>query len=181
MTKPVVIVEGVTETRRALGKFGPDIRKEVDQYLKKDLGGQLIANAKNLVPDAPLSGWVHQGRTGWDATVTKSKIKIKQGSRSKGMSFSALLQLRDDSPPGSIFMTAGRRNEPKAPQGPSFIKTLNERFGTLTYRRGTRILWPAFLQYGPDKYQKQVLEAYARAEKDLKQRMDQVKNNVGIR
>ena len=180
MAKPTVVVTGVTEIRRDLGKFAPDIRKEVDNYLKKELGGELIRNAQSLVPEMPLRGWAHNGRTGWNAAKTKSQIKIKQGSRAKGMSFSALLQLRDDSAPGSIFMAAGRRNQPENPQGPAFIKALNSKFGTLTYKRGTRVLWPAFLKYGPTKYQDKVLEAYAKAEKDLQQRMDSVKN-VGIR
>ena len=173
--KPVIIVTGVTELRRDLAKFGPDIRKETDNYLKKELGGQLIANAKSLVPEMPLRGWAHGGRTGWNATVVKSKIKIKQGSRAKGMSFSALLQLRNDAAPGAIFMAAGRRNQPEHPQGPSFIAALNSKFGTLTYKRGTRVLWPAFLKYGPQKYKDQVLEACKKAEKTLQTRMDAVK------
>lgn len=173
--RPVIAVTGVTELRRDLSKFGPDIRREVDNYLKKELGAQLIQNAKSLVPDIPLRGWIHNGRTGWNATTTKSQIKIKQGSRTKGKSFSSLLQLRDDSAPGNIFMSAGRRNQPENPQGPSFIAALNKKFGTLTYRRGTRVLWPAFEKYGVQKYRDQVLEAYKKAEQELQRRMDAVK------
>lgn len=176
-SKPAVIVSGVTETRRELKKFAPDVLKELDKYIKDELSRELIADAASLVPtDPPLSGWGnHKGRTAWDAQKVKRDIKVKQGKRARGAEYSALLRISSETAPGAIFMTLGRKNEPKTPQGRNFILVANNRFGRLPYKFSTRILWDAFQKYGPQRFQEQVLDAYRVAEKRLQARLDAIK------
>lgn len=175
-SQPAVIVTGVTETRRELKKFAPDVLKELDQYIKNELSRELIADAASLVPnDAPMSGWAHDGRTGWNSAKVKRDIKVKQGKRARGASYSALLRIANESAPGAIFMTAGRKNTPSSAQGRNFILVMNNRFGRLPYKFSTRILWDAFQKYGPERFQSQVIDAYQRAEKRLQARLDAIK------
>lgn len=174
MANETVIVTGVTEMRREMRKHAPEVLKELDKELRT-ISKPIITEAKSLIPtDPPLSGWKE-----WNTQAAKTGVKVKQGKRSRNGSYSALLQIRNDNAAGSIFSTAGRRNQPANASGANFIKVINDRFGKIQFP-ATRSLWTAVVNYGLDRYQNNILDAYARAEKEFQNRMDSVKN-VGIR
>lgn len=179
MSKPTVVVEGVTEMRRELRKFAPEVLKALDKELRT-MSAPIVSDARSLIPEKPpLSGWqVWAGVKNWDTAKAKRGIKVKQGKRSRGGSYSALLQIRNDDAAGSIFSTVGRTNKATNRSGLNFIKVHNERYGSIRFP-ATRSIWGAVVKYGLDRYQKDILEAYGRAEKELQTRMD--RRDVSLR
>jgi hypothetical protein len=79
-------------------------------------------------------------------------------------------QLRNESVAGSIFELAGR----KSPNS-TFAKNLGGKF---PLGEVSRIIWKAVKNYPVRKYQDQVLENYAEAEKQLQREMDAMRSSV---
>ena len=101
-------------------------------------------NYKNNVPDTPLSGW-RRGRLAYSQGDVQRGIKIKAGKRSRRSPYSAVTQLRNDTPAGSIFELAGTKNP-----NSSFAQNLARRFplGSVT-----RVIWKAIKDYPVSRYQ----------------------------
>lgn len=157
-----VEIDNVRETRRALQKFAPEVKKALDKA-NREAGKPLLALAKNNVPDTPLSGW-RRGRLAYDQRTVQSGIKIKAGKRSRRSPYSAVTQLRNETPAGSIFELAGTKTKSS-----NFVDNLNKRFplGSVT-----RVIWKAIKDYPVNRYQDEVLKNYAEAEKQLQQILD---------
>lgn len=157
-----VEIDNVRETRRALAKYAPEVKKALDKA-NREAGKPLLTLAKNNVPDTPLSGW-RRGRLAYDQRTVQSGIKIKAGKRSRRSPYSAVTQLRNETPAGSIFELAGTKNP-----NSSFAQNLAQRFplGSVT-----RVIWKAIKDYPVNRYQDEVLKNYAEAEKQLQQILD---------
>lgn len=173
-----VRMRGVAELRRALSKYAPEVKKELDKA-NREAGKPLLALAQNNVPsDAPLSGWGktdgngmwndRQGR-GWDSGQVKKGLKIRMGKRSRRSPWSAVTQLRNDNAAGSIFELAGTKTKSSV-----FVDNLNAKYplGSVT-----RVIWKAVKEYPIAKYRMAVLDNYKNAEKKLQQILDGIPNS----
>ena len=134
-----VEVKGLRETRRALAKFAPDLKKEVDKDARNRLKFMVTA-ARGFAPTSlprNLHGWAittkglkitaqtsaFSSRTFplYQAGEVKSGIKYDTGfSKSNSRGFRSLYELRNKSAAGSIYEWAGRINPTGLPwEGPT--------------------------------------------------------------
>ena len=58
-------VKGVGETLRELGKINPSLKRELNKDIRKVLKPMLTEITQSIPTLAPLSGMIHNGRTGW--------------------------------------------------------------------------------------------------------------------
>ena len=127
-----VEVKGLRETRRALAKFAPDLKREVDKDARNRLKIMVTA-ARGFAPTSlprNLHGWAittkglkitaqtsaFSSRTFplYQAGEVRSGIKYDTGfSKSNSRGFRSLYELRNKSAAGAIYELAGRIN----PQG----------------------------------------------------------------
>lgn len=124
-----VKVEGLRETRRALAKFAPDLKKEVDKDARDRLKF-MVKESRGFAPSTlprNLHGWAVDtpgrkitAQTSAFATRTfplyqagevKTGISYDTGfSRANKYGFRSLYELRNKSAAGAIYETAGRIN-----------------------------------------------------------------------
>lgn len=120
-----VVVDGVPELKKALKKFAPDLRKQMDDEVRVALK-EVTNAAKAKVPaQAPggLYNWQDKGveaksRTGratgfpkYNARVIRRGLTYSLGkSRPNRAGFSSLYSLLNKSASGAIAETAGRAN-----------------------------------------------------------------------
>lgn len=123
-----VVVEGVPELKRALKKFAPDLRAQMDAEIRIALK-EVRDAARNKVPGVPpgnLYNWADTGaevnsRTSkarefpkFDSTMIRRGITYKMGATKRNrQGFSALYSLFNSDAAGVIAEWAGRVN----PQG----------------------------------------------------------------
>lgn len=157
-----VVINNVAKARRMMQRYAPEVKKALDKA-NREAAGPLVNLARNNVPDTPLSGW-RRGRLAYNQAEVKKGIKVKAGKRSRRSPWSAVTQLRNDNPAGAIFELAGT----KTTSG-NFVDNLNAKYplGSVT-----RVIWKAIKDYPVRKYQDQVLQNYAEAEKQLQQILD---------
>lgn len=131
-----VEVKGLRETRRALARFAPDLKKEVDKDARDRLKF-MVTTARGFVPSSlprNLHGWAittkglkitaqtsaFSSRTFplYQAGEVKSGIKYDTGfSRANSRGFRSLYELRNKSAAGAIYELAGRINPEGLPWG----------------------------------------------------------------
>ena len=134
-----VEVKGLRETRRALAKFAPDLKREVDKDARNRLKIMVTA-ARGFAPTSlprNLHGWAittkglkitaqtsaFSSRTFplYQAGEVRSGIKYDTGfSKSNSRGFRSLYELRNKSAAGAIYELAGRINPEGLPwEGPT--------------------------------------------------------------
>ena len=134
-----VEVKGLRETRRALAKFAPDLKREVDKdardrlkvmvsaargfapsSLPKNLHNWAITT-KGLKITAQTSAFSKRTFPLYQAGEVKSGIKYDTGfSKTNSRGFRSLYELRNNSAAGSIYEWAGRINPEGLPwEGPT--------------------------------------------------------------
>lgn len=125
-----VEVKGLRETRRALAKFAPDLKKEVDKDARDRLKVMVSAargfapsslprnihnwaiTTKGLKITAQTSAFSSRTFPLYQAGEVKSGIKYDTGfSKSNSRGFRSLYELRNKSAAGAIYETAGRINK----------------------------------------------------------------------
>jgi hypothetical protein len=120
-----VVVEGVPELKKALKKFAPDLRKQMDDEIRVALK-EVTTAAKAKVPSQSPGGlynWqddgsVSKSRTGratafpkFNANVIRRGLTYSLGrSKANRSGFSSLYSLLNKSASGAIAETAGRAN-----------------------------------------------------------------------
>jgi hypothetical protein len=124
-----VEVKGLRETRRALAKFAPDLKRELDKDARNRLKA-LVTTARGFAPTTlpdNLHGWAvaTKGRKItaqtsafstrtfplYQAGEVKSGISYDTGfSKTNSRGFRTLYELRNKSAAGAIYETAGRIN-----------------------------------------------------------------------
>jgi hypothetical protein len=124
-----VKVEGLRETRRALAKFAPDLKKEVDKdardrlkFMVKEARGfapsSLPRNLHGWAVDTPgrkitaqTSAFATRSFPLYQAGEVKTGISYDTGfSRANKYGFRSLYELRNKSAAGAIYEMAGRIN-----------------------------------------------------------------------
>lgn len=179
MTQPNVIIENVKETRRALTKFAPEVKKALDKA-NREAGKPMLNLAKGQFVDQPMTNWgqwvaAKDGRNlSWSKADTIKGIKIKQRGRARRSPWSGVLQIRNESAIGAIFERAGRKNNPSTPQGAQFIKNL-QNIVTVPVKGLSRGIWKAMKDYPISRYTDQVKQNYDLAEKQLQRELDSMK------
>lgn len=177
-----VQVSNWRETRSALAKFAPEVKKALDKA-NREAGKPLVALAQSYVPaDSPLSGWADKdgngfwngGARAWNSAEVKRGIKIKQGkrSRSKRSPWSAVTMLVNDSAAGMIFETAGSKSNGV------FVQNLINKGYPFKEDGVTRIIWKAVKNYPIVKYRVAIKDNYAEAEKQLQRILDSMENTI---
>ena len=126
-----VVLAGVDELKRALKKYAPDLRKEMDATIKAELKS-VIADARAKVPGNPpgnLYNWADNGNVGLSRTSKErpfpkyNPVYVRKGltyrtgtSRANQAGFAALFSLWNSSAVGAILETSGRLNRFGKPQ-----------------------------------------------------------------
>lgn len=126
-----VVLAGVDELKRALKKYAPDLRKELDATIKAELKS-VIADARAKVPGNPpgnLYNWADNGSVGLSRTSKErpfpkyNPVYVRKGltyrtgtSRANPAGFAALFSLWNSSAVGAILETSGRLNRFGKPQ-----------------------------------------------------------------
>ena len=144
-----VVVEGVPELKKALKKFAPDLRKQMDDEIRMALK-EVVNDARNKVPgQAPggLYNWNDNGSEGksrtsrarafpqYNSRVIRRGLTYSLGRSKRNLSgFASLYSLLNKSASGAIAETAGRlsgvngssRSQSNNPQaGARFIGAMN--------------------------------------------------------
>jgi len=126
-----VVVEGVPELKRALKKFAPELRKQMDDEIRVALK-EVVTDARSKVPDQAPGGLYNWNDTGKDVSTRTSKTRnfpmydgkmirrgltYKMGSTKRNrQGFSALYSLLNNDAAGNIAEWAGRVNRNGRPQ-----------------------------------------------------------------
>lgn len=139
-----VVVAGVSELKRALKKYAPDLRKEMDQTIKAELKS-VINEARAKVPGSPPGNLFNWQDRGQDPNSRTSKTRpfplynsmyIRKGlvyrtgtSRTNPYGFAALFSLWNSSDAGSIIEIAGRESPYGRPQMGNRGSKSTQKFG----------------------------------------------------
>jgi len=133
-----VEVKGLRETRRALAKFAPDLKREVDKDARNRLKF-MVSAARGFAPSSlprNLHGWTITTKSEilknisnlglrkfpiYQVGEVKSGIKYDTGfSKTNPRGFRSLYELRNTSAAGAIYEWAGRINPQGLPwEGPT--------------------------------------------------------------
>lgn len=120
-----VVVEGVPELKKALKKYAPDLRKQMDDEIRvalKEVTNAAKAKVPGQVPGGLYNwedtGTVSKSRTGratafpkYNARVIRRGLTYSLGRSKRNRSgFSSLYSLLNKSASGAIAETAGRAN-----------------------------------------------------------------------
>lgn len=156
-------VYGYNDLKKELKAFDPALRKAMDQEIRGTMTG-IVAKARGMVPNQPLSGWRTGGngewssRLGWDPSGVKSGIVIRQGGkRSKGSATSSAWRIQNGggkkTAAGAVYELAGRKSSGDSPAGKQFISALTAAGG-----RPSRLIWRAWDESGgQDRVAKEIL------------------------
>jgi hypothetical protein len=134
-----VVVEGIVGLRKALNKYAPDLRKQLDAEVKLALK-PIVDDARAQVPDQSVlrnfnsPGYVRKSRTGrQDAFPSYDSRLVRKGltytlakKRNDRSGFVSMFTLLNKSRVGAIIETAGRRN----PDGSSRSQSNNPNAGS---------------------------------------------------
>ena len=128
-------VVGVKETIKALRQVDPEFRKQFNRAAK-DVVAPMVAEAKSLYPQLPLSGmarpWTPKSFSifPWQVAKVRSGVKVKTSTRRDK---NAVLYVSQGDPAGVLFETV------------SSSKPL----GANIRARSDRVLWPTADKHAP--------------------------------
>jgi hypothetical protein len=132
-------VLGVQEAMRTLQALDPAIKREAVREIKAAAEPLRSAIQSRIPGEAPLSGMVHKGRTGW--TKSGTKVATKYGGRARargGRDVTPLVSVILKGAAASIYDMAGRGSSGSTPQGQALVSGLTARGGS-----ASRAAWPA--------------------------------------
>ena len=173
-TAPMVTarIENAAAVRRLMRQAAPDLLKEIDKA-NREAAKPILAYAKSIVPNnAPISGWAHNGRTGWNSQAVQKGMVFRAGRQSRTSDYRALLEFRQNNAAGAIFEVLGRKGQPKTEQGRRFSDVIKKR-----YPRVSRLLWRAVDDMGLNRLQQEILENYRSFETKLNARLENTSGN----
>jgi len=143
-----VVISGVDELKRALKKYAPDLRKEMDATIKGELKS-VIDETRGKVPQYPpgrLHNWKDKGKEPKSRTHRDrgfpmyNPVEVRRGltyragtSRPNKAGFAALFSLWNASAVGAIIETAGRVNKSGRPQMGNHGSKSTQKFGQSNY------------------------------------------------
>lgn len=167
-----VTIENAAAVRRLMREAAPEFLKELDKA-NREAAKPILAYAKGLVPDqAPISGWQHNGRTGWNSANVQKGIVARAGKRSSFADYRSLLEFRQMDTAGAIFEVLGRKSRPTSEKGQRFLTVVENRFP-----RVSRILWRAVDDIGLTTLQHEIVENYKTFEAKLNMKLESADGN----
>lgn len=157
---------GVRELQTVLRNTDKKLLRQTQAQMRQ-AASPMVAQARSITPSAsPLSGWAHNGRTGWRQSEVLSGISAKVGGRRVSATSWPLLSLQQKNVAGMIYDWAGRadlsnkvarsRPYPARPNGHAVTtqgQTLVNRipkFGSIKGSQYSRVLFPAFAATRPE-------------------------------
>jgi hypothetical protein len=160
------LLRDAAEVRRILRQVDPTLLKETDKA-NREAAKPILAYAKNLVPSrAPISGWEHGGRTGWNSLAVQKGMVFRAGTRSRSSQYRSLLEFRQNNTAGAIFEVLGRKKQPRTAQGRRFLDVIQQR-----YPRVSRVLWRAVDDMGLERLQQEIQNNYYRAYSSINRKL----------
>lgn len=153
-------MEGFSELRQVLKSTDKKLLTQTQKAMRQ-AASPMVAQARAMTPsDAPLSGWAHNGRTGWRQNEVLAGIGVKTGGRRLTATEWPLLSLQQKNAAGMIYDWAGRagmansvaRSRPYArrpsghrntSQGRTLVDKI-PRFGAIKGSQYSRVIFPAF-------------------------------------
>lgn len=162
-----VEVKGLQDTLRTLNKLAPTLRRQFTRDVKA-AAAPLVDHIKQRLPEsAPLSGFDHNGRTGWRPNRNHSvdvKINTRRQRRRNGFYTAediGVINIRGKGAALQIADMAGRggnqaRNFARA--RPNLVSALGA--------SPSRFMWPA-TQEGIPKFEHDLMPIIKKAEQDL--------------
>ena len=149
------IIRDAAQVRRILRQIDPELLKDIDAA-NRESARPILNYAKGLVPPrAPISGWAHNGRTGWNSERVQRGMVVRAGQKSSGSQYRSLLEFRQNDAAGAIFEVLGRRGQAATEKGRRFIDVIGKR-----YPRKSRVLWRAVDEFGLDRLVKEINKQY---------------------
>jgi hypothetical protein len=127
---------GVRDVLRILGKVEPELKKAAQKRLKA-AAVPVQTEARQLIPNRPMSGWKPGGRIGWDQRMVARSITIMGPRGGKGRRV-VLVALKQNSAAGAIYEKAGRKSSGTTRSGKAFVEALNRNNGP-----ASRAVWRA--------------------------------------
>jgi hypothetical protein len=160
------VIQDAARVRRQLRAFAPEVLRALDKANRKS-AQPILNDAKGFVPDVPypLYGWVHRGRTGWDATTIRKGFKFRAGKKSSRSDYRALLEFANTSVNGAIFEQTGKNSRGR--KRPDFVTKLNN-----AYPRKSRLIWRAVDEGGLDDLRNEIAKNYEVARQQLQLKLD---------
>jgi hypothetical protein len=160
------VIKDAARVRVLLRSMAPDVLRALDKANRKS-AQPILDQANRYVPEIPypLYGWVHNGRTGWDATKIRKGFKFSAGKKRKGSDYRALLEFRNTSVIGAIFEQVGKTS--RGQKRPDFVTKLNNAFP-----RKSRLIWRAVDEMGLEELRNNIAKNYEIARKQLQARID---------
>lgn len=128
-------IVGVKDTIKALRQVDPEFRKEFNRAAK-DVVAPMVAEAKSLYPQLPLSGmarpWTPKTFSifPWQVSKVRSGVKVKTSTRRNKNS---VLYVSQANPAGILFESVSQ----------------NKVLGANIRARSPRVLWPTADKYAP--------------------------------
>lgn len=157
-------IENIPDMIRTLRQIDPELRKEAAREIRA-IGRSVAADAKAQIPEAPLSGWSHAGRTGFRPAEVRRGVTAKvKFSAKRTRDTIPLLTLHQKSAAGEIFDMAGRKSSGDTAQGRAMIRALNSRSG-----RASRYMWPTVERNLP-RVERSLAEAAAKMARTINER-----------
>lgn len=138
-------VQGVREVQQILRQIDRKALRQTQAFMRQ-AASPMVAQARALTPsDAPLSGWAHNGRTGWRQSQVLSGLKVSTGGRAiRANQTWPLLTLTQSTAAGMIYDWAGRSGRyMKRPEN-QFVGRL-PKLGAIKGSQYSRVLFPAFV------------------------------------
>ena len=155
-------VTGVREVQRILKQLDRKVQRQT-QAMMRQAASPMVSQARSLLPSsAPLSGWAHNGRVGWQQSQVSSGVKAATGGRAIRQNQTwPLLTLTQSNAAGMIYDWAGRSNyagrtartraynrrpNGHAVNGQGFAMIANlPKLGGIKGSKYSRVLFPAFV------------------------------------
>lgn len=147
-------VVGTSDSIRVLRTLDSDLYKVISKEVL-NIGKDIQSSARGRVPDvSPMSGWLvvppanpRQAGRGWPPWASSSyraSIKVRRQDLN--------VYVSTNEASGNIFDLAGSKNKNLKPQGPQFIRNIDQ---TVPLRRvrnrsAGRVMIPALVQHLPD-------------------------------
>jgi hypothetical protein len=128
-------VKGVKETIKELRKIDPEFRKQFNKAAK-DVAAPMVAEAKSLYPQLPLSGmsraWTPKAFSifPWQVNKVRTATKLKVSTRRDKNS---VLYISQGNPAGVLFETISTGNQ----------------LGANIRSSSPRVLWPVYEKHAP--------------------------------
>jgi hypothetical protein len=182
--KSGVVVLGLDETKRQMRMFAPDLLKEMNFEIRREILGPIVKDARDMVPeDAPLSGWnrrvtapgsrrsytVHgkrweYGRLAWDHKKVRTGIRVGVGvPRRRGDVFRGAYAILNRDPAGAVFELMGRGNSRA-----NMVGNVRRHHGP-----ASRLIWKAWDKANSNtNVPKKVVDTIKRFEAQFQERLD---------